>query len=102
LAVSDTGRDRVLVGRLEDGGQRLRLEREVGGVRGYQDGPAAAARFDSPQGLAFVGAELVVCDAGNHAVRGIDLSSGAVRTIAGTGRQLRMAADLRAGALSSP
>jgi hypothetical protein len=102
LALSDTGRDRVLVGRLDDVGGRLRVELEVGGVRGYHDGPAAQALFDSPQGLSFVGNELVVCDSGNHAVRGIDLCSGAVRTIAGTGNQLRTAADLRAGALSSP
>jgi DNA-binding beta-propeller fold protein YncE len=102
LALSDAGQDRVLVGRLDDGGHKLWVELEVGGVRGYRDGAGAVARFDSPQGLAFVGTELVVCDAGNHAVRGIDLSSGAVRTIAGTGNQLRTATDVRAGALSSP
>src|SRR5439155_9884967 len=39
---------------------------------------------------------------GNHAVRAVSLAHGSVRTLAGTGAQLRSARDRAAGALSSP
>ena len=98
IAISDTGHHRVLVCTLAAGG--IRVEREIGGTRGYEDG--AGARFDGPRGLQFHGDVLHVADAGNHAVRAVDLLSGETRTVAGTGRQLRTMADLEAGALSSP
>jgi thiol-disulfide isomerase/thioredoxin len=76
------------------------------------DGPSAEATFDRPQGLAFGPAlggsaggapgALYVADTGNHAVRAVDLATGAVRTVAGTGARLRTRADRRAGALASP
>ena len=100
IAVADTAHHRVLVGTLSPDGLTMRVAREVGGSRGYEDG--SRARFDGPRGLLFHDRTLYVADAGNHAVRAVDLESGDVRTVAGTGRQLRTTADLEAGALSSP
>ena len=105
IAVADSGHHRVLVGSLaparKDGEPRMRVERVVGsGAPGFADGARAA--FDSPQGIVFDGETLYVADAENHAVRAVDLRDGRVRTVAGTGRQLRTKADLAAGALSSP
>lgn len=102
LAIADSGNHRVLIARLSSDGTAANVERAIGGVRGFADGAAGEARFDYPQGLAFDGDRVFVADAGNHAVRLIDTQSGDVRTIAGTGHQLRTAADRRAGALSSP
>ena len=103
IAVADTGNHRVLLGRLEPGGRRARIEQVFGDTRGFADGRGVDARFDAPQGMCFAGDHtLYVADAESHAVRAIDLSSGAVRTLAGTGEQLRTREDMRAGALSSP
>jgi sugar lactone lactonase YvrE len=99
IAIADSGHDRVLVGRVRDA--RIGIERALGGVApGFVDGDRPAFRY--PQGLAFDRDTLYVADAGNHAVRAVDLASGAVRTIAGTGTQFRTRADLDRGALSSP
>jgi hypothetical protein len=107
IAIADSGHHRVLVGRLTAGGTRAAIERVVGrtGEPGFDDG--AEGSFNSPQGMAFAGtrpeeARLYVADAENHAVRVVDLTSGAVRTVAGTGHQVRTQDDLRRGALSSP
>jgi hypothetical protein len=101
IAVADSGHHRLLVGRLEEDGLRMRVERIVGsGAEGFADGDAPSFRY--PQGLVFAGDVLYVADAGNHAVRSIALASGTVRTVAGTGVQLRTARDRDAGALSSP
>ena len=100
IAIADSGRHRVLVGALDDSGLRATISTSYGDERGYRDG--ARPQFDSPHGLAFAGDTLYVADAENHAVRAIDLSRGEVRTLAGTGDQLRTRADLTAGALSSP
>jgi DNA-binding beta-propeller fold protein YncE len=101
IAVADSGHHRIVVGRLEERGLRMRVERVVGsGREGFADGDAAAFRY--PQGLVFGDDVLYVADTGNHAVREISLASGTTRTIAGTGTQLRNAHDRAAGALSSP
>ena len=102
FAISDSGNHRVLIGRIAEDEQIFRVETIVGGGRGFADGSRHEARFDYPQGLVFHDDQLFVADAANHAVRAIDLANGAVKTIAGTGQQLRTTADLRAGALSSP
>jgi thiol-disulfide isomerase/thioredoxin len=65
------------------------------GLRGRQDGIEPS--FSEPQGLlalpkevaAAVGYDVVVADSVNHALRGLRLSDGEVRTLAGTGEQLR-------------
>ena len=101
IAIADSGHHRILIGRLEEHGLRMRVQRVVGsGHDRFADGDAAAFRY--PQGLVFARDTLYVADAGNHAVRALSLESGATRTIAGTGGQLRTARDGAAGALSSP
>ena len=84
LAVSDTGHDRVLVGRAV--GSSFDVEHVVGrGEPGLADGSFEEAAFRDPQGLALSGDLLIVADRGNHAVRMIDLRSKEVHTMAGTG-----------------
>jgi hypothetical protein len=101
IAIADSGHHRVLLGRLEEDGSRMRVERAIGsGQPGFADGEAPAFRY--PQGLAFGGDTLYVADAGNHAIRAVSLTNGSVRTLAGTGAQLRTARDRAAGAMSSP
>jgi DNA-binding beta-propeller fold protein YncE len=101
IAIADSGHNRILVGRLGDDGLTMRIEHVVGGrAAGFVDGEAAAFRY--PQGLALGDDTLYVADAGNHAIRALSLDSGIVRTIAGTGGQLRTERDRAAGALSSP
>lgn len=105
MAIADTGHHRILVGTLtsrgHDPGWRLTNTQIFGdGRSGLMDG--TAPRFHSPNGVAFVGDTLFVADTENHAVRAIDLASRVVRTVAGTGYQLRTRRERAAGALSSP
>jgi sugar lactone lactonase YvrE len=101
IAIADSGHHRVLVGTLDDAGTTMRVDRVIGGPSaGYAEGAVPAFRY--PQGLAFSGDLLFVADAGNHSVREVTLATGVVRTLAGTGRQLRSAVDEAQGALSSP
>jgi hypothetical protein len=102
VAIADSGHHRVLIGTLSANGDRANIERVVGSSRGFGDGAGNAAQFSSPQGVLFVNDELFVADSENHAIRAIDLASGHVRTVAGTGAQFRTEADIRDGALSSP
>ncbi|NJD63171.1 MAG: hypothetical protein FIA93_10705 [Deltaproteobacteria bacterium] len=55
----------------------------VFGIPGTADGTGAAARFNSPAGIAAVGSILYVCDTGNHTLRTIVSTSGVVTTLAG-------------------
>lgn len=99
IAIADSGHHRVLVGALDDTGRRMRVERTIGGP---DDRDGSALSFTNPQGLAFDGDSLIVADAGSHTIRALSLVTGDVRTLAGTGAQLRTRRDLDAGALSSP
>ncbi|MCU1432423.1 MAG: alkyl hydroperoxide reductase/Thiol specific antioxidant/Mal allergen, partial [Actinotalea sp.] len=95
------------------------LVRRIGsGERGLVDGGPADARFSEPNGLAVLpatvaaalGYDVVVADTVNHALRGVRLADGAVRTLAGSGEQLMVGAgdngegsdDALAVKLSSP
>ena len=101
IAISDTGHHRLLVGTLDESRRVAHIERIVGsGMSALQDGIPGA--FDAPQGMAFDGDTLYVTDAANHAVRAVDLTTGALRTVAGDGNQLRTEADVARGRLSSP
>jgi sugar lactone lactonase YvrE len=104
LYIADSGHNRILVATLDGA-----LERVIGdGTEGFADGAAAEARFRQPQGLGLSsdGRTLFVADTRNHAVRAVDLATGDVTTIAGTGAQLERlpgpGARGRDSALASP
>ncbi|KOV58400.1 alkyl hydroperoxide reductase / thiol specific antioxidant / Mal allergen [Streptomyces sp. AS58] len=83
--VSDTTRHQ-LVELAEDGESVVR--RVGSGARGFADGPADGASFSEPQGLALLDDNsVIVADTVNHALRRLDLASGEVSTVAGTGGQ---------------
>ncbi|MDP9366031.1 MAG: alkyl hydroperoxide reductase [Chloroflexota bacterium] len=85
LFAADSGHHRVVVC-----GHDARVVAAYGsGEPGFADGPAARARFRQPRGLALdpAGSTLFVADEENHAVRAVDLASGRVATVAGTGEQ---------------
>jgi DNA-binding beta-propeller fold protein YncE len=83
LFIADTQHHRIVEADLSG-----RVQRVFGsGVPGRDYGAAEAARFREPQGMALAGDTLWVADAGNHLIRRIDLDSGQVSTVAGTGRQ---------------
>jgi thiol-disulfide isomerase/thioredoxin len=92
LLVSDTAHHSLV--HLEADGTTL-LRRIGSGARGLADGDAGSARFSEPNGLALlppevaarVGADVVVADTVNHAIRGLDTATGTVTTLAGTGAQ---------------
>jgi thiol-disulfide isomerase/thioredoxin len=90
--------------------------RRIGtGTRGRADGGPEAAEFNEPGGLcalppniaASVGYDVVVADTVNHRLRGVRLDTGAVTTVAGSGRAWRSTVDFHphdalAADLSSP
>ena len=57
------------------------------GEQGYagDGGPALAAKLGGPKGLAWAPGQLFVADTENHAIRRIDLASGIITTVLGTG-----------------
>jgi sugar lactone lactonase YvrE len=57
------------------------------------DAKESAAMLDNPQGMVLVGDFLYVADTGNHAIRRIQLKTGEVMTLAGTGKQGRYTGD---------
>lgn len=87
LAISDSGNHRIVLTDLQG-----KVLTTIGsGAKGFQDGDAKAAQFNNPQGL-LTGTHdgkkvLYVADTSNHAIRRIDIASGQVTTIAGTGKQ---------------
>ncbi|MFF4306211.1 NHL domain-containing thioredoxin family protein [Streptomyces sp. NPDC001601] len=83
--VSDTTRHQ-LVELAEDAETVVR--RIGSGTRGFADGTGDTAAFNEPQGLALLDdGSVVVADTVNHALRRLDLVTGEVSTLAGTGRQ---------------
>ncbi|WP_089100373.1 NHL domain-containing thioredoxin family protein [Streptomyces hyaluromycini] len=83
--VSDTTRHQ-LVELAEDAETVVR--RLGSGTRGFADGTADTASFNEPQGLALLDdGSVAVADTVNHALRRLDLATGEVSTLAGTGRQ---------------
>jgi DNA-binding beta-propeller fold protein YncE len=87
LFIADSSHHRVLVATLDG-----RVTDAIGsGGFGWADGAFEDARFYRPQGLALDAARrdvLYIADTENHRVRGADLASRRVTTIAGTGRQV--------------
>jgi thiol-disulfide isomerase/thioredoxin len=83
--VSDTTHHRVV--ELAADGETV-LRSFGSGKRGFADGKAEEAAFSEPQGLCLPSPGVAfVADSVNHALRAIDLGTGEVTTLAGTGRQ---------------
>ncbi len=83
IFIADTNHHRIVQAGLDGA-----IRRAFGaGEPALADGPADRAGFQQPQGLAFDGRRLFVADTENHAIRSVDVSSGTVRTLAGTGEQ---------------
>ena len=71
-------------------GKALTLRHVAGtGEQGYSgdDGPARLARLAGPKGLAWSRGSLYVVDTENHVIRKIELESGIIRTVLGTGQR---------------
>jgi uncharacterized protein YyaL (SSP411 family)/thiol-disulfide isomerase/thioredoxin len=87
LYISDTGNHRILeaLWRLgPEGWPEAEVTRIWGtGVAGFADGETA--QFNGPQGLTRRDDTLYVADTDNHRVRAIDLETGLVRTLIGSG-----------------
>jgi sugar lactone lactonase YvrE len=49
------------------------------------DGPANLASLNAPEGVAVLGTNLYIADTGNHRIRRVDLRSGVIATVAGSG-----------------
>lgn len=93
--VSDTGHHRLV----ELAADLKTVLGTIGGeaepARGYQDGSAETAQFNEPHGTALlppevasqVGYDVVVADTVNHRLRGVNLATGQVLTLAGNGVQ---------------
>ena len=92
LYVADTGNHVILECSLSLDLPHATVLRTFGtpGTPGFDDGDAPT--FRDPQGLARHRDLLWIADTGNHAVRRLDLTTGAVETVVGTGRKGRGAA----------
>lgn len=113
LAVASNGDGgpgaRLLVGRLTDRGRRLVVEQVFDGgddpfvrVEGLAFAPPSPLAASAGMATHDTPATLYVADTGTHRVRAVDLATGAVRVLAGTGVRMRTAADRAAGAMASP
>ena len=101
IAIADSGHHRVIAGTLSDDHVSARIDTVIGtGTAGFTDGQTG--QLSSPQGMAFSGNLLYIADAENHSVRSYDFEKKELKTIAGTGSQLRTRADRQAGSMSSP
>jgi len=83
LFIADTGHHRIIAA-TDDGAVTAVFG---SGREGFEDGSGTDASFSSPQGLLADGETLYVADTNNHAVRSINLATGSVTTLAGTGEQ---------------
>ena len=77
------------------------------GVEGFSGdgGPASAAQLRRPHSIVFTPTgDLLICDIGNHRIRRVDFSTGAIRTFGGTGERGRTpdGAPLEGTALNGP
>lgn len=96
--VGDTGHHRIV----QLDADLATVIRTIGsGERGHADGTAETAAFNEPQGLALlpsevagrIGYDLIVADTVNHRLRGVDLATGNVTTVAGNGVQRLLDAE---------
>ena len=84
LFIADTNHHRVIVAGFDSGDV---IEIIGSGSRGSADGFWRTATFNQPQGMALSedGSRLYVADTENHVIRMVDLATGQVSTVAGTG-----------------
>ncbi|MEO8218212.1 MAG: alkyl hydroperoxide reductase, partial [Acidobacteriota bacterium] len=88
LFIADSGHHRLLDIELDHDGTSGRVRRVFGtGNPGLTDGDASAAQFNDPHGMSYWRGTVYLADTGNHALRAIDVDSGVVRTVAGTGQK---------------
>ena len=89
LYVADTGNHQIKVYHLsKDETNRPRavhVDTWGSGSAGFDNGPVHKACFNRPHGISCTQTRLYVADTGNHAIRCIDLETGTVSTIAGSG-----------------
>ncbi|MBT8208804.1 MAG: redoxin domain-containing protein [Acidimicrobiia bacterium] len=84
LVIADTNHHRIVVADPDTG----EVAQVFGsGTAGFSDGGPRTAQFSQPQGVAIADGVLYVADTENHALRAVDLVSGEVTTLAGTGEQ---------------
>ncbi len=81
IYLADSGHHRIL--KLSPEG--IILQVFGSGQRGFTDGLGATAAFNEPHGLTLHENNLYVADAKNNAIRKVNLLTGAVTTVAGTG-----------------
>ena len=83
LFIADTNHNRIIVSSFDG-----EVRQVIGtGEEAFVDGPLEHSAFNHPQGMAIDGDVLYVADTENHAIRRVDLASGQVKTLAGTGEQ---------------
>ncbi len=83
LVIADSGHHRLMVCSPDGTIQEI-----IGsGLAGNADGDFETAHFFHPQGMAWHGEDLIVCDTDNHLLRRVDFVARSVTTIAGTGEQ---------------
>lgn len=82
LFIADSGHNRILVASRSG----VVLRQYGSESAGLIDGNGESAAFNNPQGMVLVDDFLYVADAGNHAIRRIDIRSDDVDTIAGNGK----------------
>lgn len=82
-AIADSGHHQVVL--CDDQGREVR--RFGCGKPGFIDLAGENGAFNSPQGLCSDGVSIYVADTGNHAIRRIELLTGDVGTLAGTGER---------------
>jgi len=104
--VADTGHHRLV----ELEADLTTVRRVIGeGTKGWRDGDSGTARFNEPQGLAVLPAavaetldyDVIVADTVNHRLRGVNLATGAVSTVAGNGVQRLLDAENQAADTST-
>ncbi len=78
IFVTDTYNDRIRV--IENG----KVTTLAGSAKGFANGDAATAKFDTPTGIAVWQNKLIVADTGNNRIRVVE-PNGEVWTLAGTG-----------------
>jgi len=86
IFISDTGHHRIVTADATTGEI---LAVYGNGRAGFESGAALTSQFNSPQGLVFDDSTemLYVADTNNHAIRSIDVATGQVATVTGTGGQ---------------